>query len=119
MSYHYSYTQGNPEGTDFAIMLKSETAYTSDEFTAITESVLLRFYKGTNPRFIEPDYSFLVKAFSDAGFTVESPFHQTYYLEPYWDRKSIVSEELRTIMDDVNKHDDDDDDIDPQLVDNK
>lgn len=102
--YNYSFSAGNPEGTDFSFFLQHEIKYSEEEFKDICEDIIVSSfehdYKEDGCIFISAlNDGFIYSKFKEKGFSsVEET--ATYYLEPYWGKDHIKSPKLKLWLND-------------------
>ena len=96
--YIYTVGQGNPEGTDYQLILQHEEKFTDKQLQKICEQAIVDALKKmceTSP-FVAlscVDSGILLEILKAKGFSrVQMAAH--YYLEPYWNKESIKNPEL-------------------------
>ena len=100
--YIYCLSQGNPEGTDYSLILQHEKKFTNEEFQDIAEaSIMEAINKEIDVRgsaFISSvDTRELLEILSNKGFQ-SLIIDGNYYLEPYWDRDNVKNKDLLTFI---------------------
>jgi hypothetical protein len=106
----YSIGAGNPEGTDFEILLQHEKVFTKQEFNEMCEEAfclsLEKQYNKTGSSFIFSCADDIIEHLKSKGF-VDPPPTMCYYVEPYWGKENITSTKLLELIDrpdDEEKH---------------
>ena len=106
----YICSVGNPEGTDWSMMLEHEKKFTRDEFRDICEEIIAQVldeeYDKSGFSFVcSTDTDKVFEKFQKLGFKAPQQIQVSYYLEPYFNRESIKSEHLLKCLDRKDKND--------------
>lgn len=104
----YIVSTGNPEGTDWTLIVEHEKKFTPEEFQDICEEAIAQ---AMDDEYAERKYSFICSLDVDRifnnleklGFKAPHQEQVSYYLEPYWGRDSIRSKRLLAAIDRENK----------------
>ena len=102
MAHQYSYSAGNPEGTEFTIFIEHDIKMSQEIFNQMIEETLVEWAedkksKGQSIFWFNSNECF--PFLEEKGFRVSSQKCMSYYLEPYWGVDSIKSEKLRELVD--------------------
>jgi len=107
--YLYTFSAGNPEGTDWTIRLVHENRYTQEGFRRFCEaSIIYSMEKEKKERGYTSkcsiDTEFILEYMDSKGFSSEEKAEQYYYFEPYWGLSSI-GRKLRRYLKKVERED--------------
>jgi hypothetical protein len=106
----YICSVGNPEGTDWSLILEHEKKFTREDFQDICEEAIAQ---ALDEEYAERGCSFVCSIDTDKvfeklqkwGFQLPSAEQVQYYLEPYFGREQIKSKRLLTAIDRKDKDD--------------
>jgi hypothetical protein len=95
----YICSAGNPEGTDWTLMMEHEKEFTHEEFQDICEEAIAQcldeeFNKNGLSFLSFLDLDSLLKKFEEKGFCIPLQKRVQYYIEPYWGEERIRSKRL-------------------------
>lgn len=104
----YICSVGNPEGTDWSLILEHEKKFTYEEFQDICEEALTQ---ALNEEYAEKGGSWVCaidtdrvfKKLQKLGFQSPQQERVQYYLEPYFGRESVKSKKLLEAIDREDK----------------
>ncbi len=104
----YICSVGNPEGTDWTLMMEHEKKFTREEFQDMCEEAIAQAmdeeYTERGCAFIcMLDVDKVFKHLVEKGFQEPQQEQVRYYLEPYWGRDSIRSKHLLEVIDRKDK----------------
>jgi hypothetical protein len=101
---------GNPEGTDWTLILEHEKEFSHEEFQDICEEALTQVldeeYNELGRSFVcTLDTDKVFKKLHRLGFQIPQQKQVQYYLEPYFGRENIKSKKLLAAIDRKDKID--------------
>jgi len=104
----YICSVGNPEGTDWSLIVEHEKEFSREEFQDICEEAIAQTM---DAEFKERGYSFIsgldeekvFEKLQKLGFQAPHQKQVSYYLEPYWGRDHIKSKKLLAAIDRKDK----------------